>query len=661
MKLTVRSRWVRILVAVLAAGACVALMEALWDTKIARQIENVTLIRRFEARAGSDPPIDPRIVIVGVDEESITHPYLGRWPWPRERHGELLREATKRKPDVVTFDFFFTEPSPDPTQDEAMMQGLELYPNALVGAVAERDAPGFDSDRIGKTESLTRIIGDPYAAVGFDTGLTPIEDFAVSAWTGFVNCPPSEVDGIRWRVPLVVRLGSKLFPSIALQTVMCVQNVRCSDVEVEFGRAIRFFDSQGMLLRSIPINERGELRLNFRSLDRFVQVGYLRLLNQLRQLPEVPWPQEFPPLKGQILMIGQTAAGLTDLGPTPMSSSTALVLVQATAVNSLLREDYLQEVPRGTVLWLWFFVAAGSLLLLRHAAVMAAIILPLALAAGYVALAFWQFQVSSLLFPLFMPVAGFIGIHSVSVAERLLRESRAKSRIKSMFGTYVSPEVVNEMVAAPHPPQLGGEVREITALFSDIASFSTFSEVLSAPQLVQLLNEYLGPLTDTIIHHDGTLDKYIGDAIVAMFGVPVVRPDHAYRACRSAVEMQLRLAELREKWCQDGVWPEVVTQMQTRIGMNSGDAVVGNMGSSKRFNYTMMGDSVNLAARCESGAKSYGVHIMITESTHQQATADGGDLAFRFLDQIVVKGRTQPVKIYEILGFSRDLPQSIHD
>jgi adenylate cyclase len=227
-----------------------------------------------------------------------------------------------------------------------------------------------------------------------------------------------------------------------------------------------------------------------------------------------------------------------------------------------------------------------------------------------------------------------------------------------MFGAYLSPELVNRMVESGDDPKLGGAEMEITSFFSDIQDFSAFAELLTPQQLVELMNEYLTACTDTITEQGGTLDKYVGDAVVAMFGAPVALPDHAYRACVASQLIQLRLAELRGKWSDEGTkWPQPVTQMHTRIGMSSGLAVVGNMGSLTRFNYTMMGDNVNLAARLEGAAKNYGVGTLVTEMTKHAAEKHGDRCAFRFLDKLVVKGRSRAVAIYELVGLKDKLPR----
>jgi adenylate cyclase len=246
---------------------------------------------------------------------------------------------------------------------------------------------------------------------------------------------------------------------------------------------------------------------------------------------------------------------------------------------------------------------------------------------------------------------------------QLLLEEKQKSRIKSMFGTYVSPQLVDRMVSSGKKPQLGGHEQEITAYFSDIQGFSAFSELLTPAQLVELMNEYLTACTDLVQAEGGALDKYIGDAVVAMFGAPIALPDHAYRACVASQRVHLRLGELRAKWKSEGTkWPEIVWNMQSRIGLNSGLVTVGNMGSRTRFNYTMMGDNVNLASRMESGAKTWGVYTMVAEATKRQCEQHGGDrVVFRPLGRLQVVGRAQAVPIFEIVGLKESVSQDARE
>jgi adenylate cyclase len=212
---------------------------------------------------------------------------------------------------------------------------------------------------------------------------------------------------------------------------------------------------------------------------------------------------------------------------------------------------------------------------------------------------------------------------------------------------------VEQLIKSDRRPELGGTEEEITAYFSDIQGYSSFSEMLTPKLLVTLLNEYLTVCTDAVQEQGGTLDKYIGDAIVAMFGAPIAQPDHAYRACVAALTVHQRLDELRAKWNADHnvPWPETVKRMRTRIGLNTGSAIIGNMGSRSRFNYTMTGDNVNLAARMESGAKSWGSYLMCTAATKDACERHGGDrVVFRALGKIVVMGRSQAVDIFDVVG-----------
>jgi adenylate cyclase len=230
-----------------------------------------------------------------------------------------------------------------------------------------------------------------------------------------------------------------------------------------------------------------------------------------------------------------------------------------------------------------------------------------------------------------------------------------KRFLKSTFSTYISPELIDQMYDNKEEPQLGGTEGYHTAFFTDIQSFSGFSEKLTASDLVELLNEYLTEMTDILLDNKGTLDKYIGDAIVAFYGAPAPVKDHEYWACLTAVKMQERLAELRVKWQSDGDrWPEIVHNMQNRIGINTGPMVTGNMGSTMRMNYTMMGDTVNLAARLEASAKQYGVYIQVAEESYK-ACMD--KFIWRDLDFVIVMGKTEPAQVFELIAEKGQMPK----
>ena len=260
----------------------------------------------------------------------------------------------------------------------------------------------------------------------------------------------------------------------------------------------------------------------------------------------------------------------------------------------------------------------------------------------------------SLFVPIVAPMAAMTLTYITNVLYKFILEQRDKHFLKDTFGTYISPELIDKMYQQKQEPKLGGDAGVHTAFFTDIQSFSSFSEKLSAEDVVVLLNEYLTEMTDILLGNKGTLDKYIGDAIVAFYGAPVPVENHEYMACLTAVDMQKRLAELRLKWQSEGDrWPVIVHHMQNRIGIATGNMVTGNMGSAMRMNYTMMGDIVNTAARLESSAKQYGVYIQVAESTYLVAK---DAFEWRDLDYVVVKGKNEPVKVYELISTKGNLP-----
>ncbi|MFQ6675733.1 MAG: CHASE2 domain-containing protein [Fidelibacterota bacterium] len=253
----------------------------------------------------------------------------------------------------------------------------------------------------------------------------------------------------------------------------------------------------------------------------------------------------------------------------------------------------------------------------------------------------------STIIPISSPVMGIFLTYGSNVLYRFIMEQKDKRFLKHTFGTYVSPELIDRMYEAKQEPKLGGDAGYHTAFFSDIQSFSSFSEVLEPEKMVSLMNEYLTEMTEILLSHRGTLDKYIGDAIVAFYGAPMPVEDHEYQACITALEMERRLKELRHEWSNNHEWPGIVHHMRHRIGLNSGEMVTGNMGSNMRMNYTMMGDTVNIAARLEASAKQYGIYIQVAENTFK-AVKDRFE--WRFLDNVRVKGKKRPVKVYELLA-----------
>ena len=376
--------------------------------------------------------------------------------------------------------------------------------------------------------------------------------------------------------------------------------------------------------------------------------------------------QFFSHFKNAIVLIGPVDPTFQDLAPTPFDSAPVpKVGVHGNLVKTILSGQYIKRLGQnwemagifglGMLMILTGFYNGPFSIVLKPA-------LGIVVTGLYVFAGLYVFKTSNLVLPVAAPALSALSTNLVGLVIMVVLEQKAKGRIKGMFGSYVSSDLVEQMVESGEEPSLGGEEQQITAYFSDVQSFSAFSELLSPTGLVDLMNEYLTAMTNILQEERGTLDKYIGDAIVAMYGAPIPMSDHAYQGVKTAVRMQMEQVELRKKWKAEGdKWPDIVSKMQTRIGLNTGTATVGNMGALDRFNYTMMGDMVNLAARSESGAKAYGAYIMITEDTKRAAEKQGSGIAYRYLDKIVVKGRTQPVEMYEVTGFNDVIGQEALD
>ncbi|MDC3166199.1 CHASE2 domain-containing protein [Candidatus Marinimicrobia bacterium] len=351
---------------------------------------------------------------------------------------------------------------------------------------------------------------------------------------------------------------------------------------------------------------------------------------------------------GKKLYYGLTATGTSDLNPMPFDPRYPMVGLHANALNTILDNKIIYEVPKTYVALI--IIAIGSLLSFGVPALSAAVggLVTAIIVGSYGWLSFWLFSNHHVWLDMVGPLStlgiGYLGI----TVYNYIQEEKNKNFLKDSFGTYVSPELIDQMYESGEEPSLGGEEGYHTAFFTDIQSFSAFSEKLTASELVALLNQYLTDMTDVLLENNGTLDKYIGDAIVAFYGAPIEVEDHELWACRTAIKMQENLEILKTGWREEGDrWPEIVHNMQNRIGISSGQMVTGNMGSESRMNYTMMGDNVNTAARLESSAKQYGIYIQIADSTYQPIKEK---LVVRDLDNVRVLGKEEPVKVWELIS-----------
>ena len=602
-------------------------------TEVARSVELKTLDWRFRHLSRPERH-DPRIVMVTIDQPSIdaAEQAGNSWPWERGMYGAILSFLKRGGARTIVFDELFTDPSPHKDQDEAFGQSLKDFGRTVVametGANASPSRAKSPPDRF--------AVGPGAAASGAlkqKSCRFPVpEILAGSRFLGDTTAPP-DLDGVFRRVPLVSEMGGRFFPTLPVAAAMSASGRSLDDFHAPLvdGRMLVRFHGKSLT---------SEARL--KTYDSYHAHDLIVAENKIEESVK---PDLDPALfKDKIVFFGLSAAGLLDNHPSPMATVFPGTEVIAAATDNLLNGDYL--IPAGPAALLMMILAgllaAGTASSWSRAA-WAAPVAVLASSAALAAVACAAFDRGVWLDMVAPQLSLWLGFAAVS-AYGYAVEGKQKRYIQAAFSHYLSPEIVARIAENPEMLSLGGERREVTVYFSDIEGFTTISEKLDPEKLTQLMNRYLGEMTDTILASGGTLDKYIGDAIMAFWGAPVPSKDHALAACRTALANQKRLTELREEFSRLGYPP-----VRARIGLNSGPAIIGNMGSALRFSYTALGDTVNLSSRLEGANKAYGSYILISESVLAGA---GAAVETRELDFVKVKGKNQPIRVYELLGLA---------
>jgi adenylate cyclase len=588
---------------------------------------------------------DSPIVMVAISDEADSE-IPEKWPWPTSVHAKLVENLSRAGAKAILFDVIFSNRDIYDLSNDSLFAEAIQKSGRVVLAGALQSSDNKYSERDIRDFPNEVLLDDNPNPIGLVQTADDIDGFVRVYNIGQVS------DGNSYYMLGLEAL--RIYEGLAPEEIPDLNTVT-RDSEFRIGK----FKIERNNLNSFIINYYGpeetfpvipfDQVIDDTSYTTVDEEGFFEM--NLFEDPETQTGLLYDEVfKDKIVIVGSTMPTLQDFHPTPFTSSDFPrpgYEIHAHAIQTILDGNYISRQSGISALLVMMFLAFGMVFFNRRFGAGWGFGLMVVLMGVYYFIAVQFFlqlnmfvNVMGVLTTLFLSQIGTVGYEYIN-------EQREKRRIKGMFSSYVSPTLVDQMVESGEEPTLGGEEQYLTAFFSDIVSFSTFSEKLEPKQLVQLINEYLTSMTDIINDQGGTLDKFIGDAIVAFFGAPVKIEDHALRACVASQLMQMELIELRKKWEKDN-WPDIVCNMQHRMGMNTGEMVTGNMGSTRRFNYTMMGDNVNLAARCESGAKQYNVFTMVTESTKQEAEKAGRDCVFRLLDNIVVKGRTQPVKVYEI-------------
>ncbi len=559
--------------------------------------ESKTYDLRFRDMRGAIP-LEPSIGIVTIDDKSIAE--LGRYPWNRVQYARLLDKLKAAQVKAVLFDAFFPERE-DKANDQAFASATKRSGNVVLAALFEY---GKDGKVKGVTRSLPEIEG---AAAG----------------VGNINFLP-DGDGVNRRSPLLIELDGKLTPSLGMMAAMLAlgeKEYATGSYEVVLGG------------RHIPVDENYAMWVNFTGPPAgYPRYSFVDILNG-----RIPAEQ----LKGKILFIGATAPGIYDMRVTPFDGNTPGVEVHATVADNIISGRFIRQGGLEALLDMVFIVLMGVLayVMTTRLRLYGAIPATALLLAAYIWFAYYMFNDGhwiNIIYPTLSAIMALLvgGSFRYLVLERSAREMR------SMFSSYLSPKLVARLEKDPEAAKIGGDNKEVTVLFTDIKSFTTFSESHPPQEVVSRLNEYLGAMVQVIEKHDGTIDKFIGDGIMAYWGAPLPQPDHAILAMRCITSMAERMHELRGKWESEGVEP-----FSIRGGIQSGEVVAGNVGfAGKKMEYTVIGDTVNQAARLEGTAKYYGITYLVGENAYKLTAAN---FRYRELDKIRVVGKHLPVTIYE--------------
>ncbi|MBI4313610.1 MAG: adenylate/guanylate cyclase domain-containing protein [Candidatus Omnitrophica bacterium] len=632
------------------------------------QLRLFDTFQRLKPRAYQEAPV----LIVDLDDDTLRR--LGQWPWPRTQVAELVRRLTEQGAAAVAFDAVFSEP--DRLSPQQILKSFPLAAadgSAADGSAAQALAKLPDHDEIFSL-SLAQspvVLGfaltsesapsnPPLRKAGIAFGgddprrFVPVYEHAVTnlpileeaaAGNGHFNIL-SEPDGVVRRVPLFLRYQNTLEPALSAEAVRVALGASGYLIRSSGASGLTAFGAHtGMVevkIGAFTVPTDGEGR------------AWLYDTGHVPQRSAAAWrvlEGKLPAqaVEGKIVFIGTSAVGLKDFRATPLSPVTAGIEIHAQLAEQIVKGDFLirPDWAMGAEIVYLLMLGLALVLLLPKLG-------PLACAAGFVAAvgaafggAWWAFtQKRWLIDPAFPSLAAF-GIYGAASLHSFFRTESERRRVRHAFSRYLSPEVVSRLAENPGQLKLGGENKPMTVLFLDIRGFTKIAERFNAQELTSFLNQFLTPMTQVILERRGTIDKYMGDAIMAFWNAPLSDSDHARHACEAAVGMRIRLVEWnRERYRAAKAAGRRWIPVHIGIGINTGECCVGNLGSEQRFDYSVIGDAVNVASRLEGATKVYGVDVVIGEEVEKSSPG----LAALEMDLIQVKGKHQPVRIYALLG-----------
>jgi adenylate cyclase len=612
---------------------------------------------------------DPRIVIVNIDEKSLRQE--GRWPWSRSTIADITDNVFKYGALVMAMDVVYAEPQSSPMEEwldfagddmrNAVLENIPLQElirsqdHALAGSFTGKDVVlgyTFTNDSNPPKGMLPPPL--PVEATGrlivpemgsYVANLDRLQESARSG--GFFSAIP-DADGVMRRAPMLVQYEGRVYGSLALEVIRLYlqsQQIQLHTSTISDYQALESVSLDDFI--DIPVDGAGNVLIPYRGPSgSFHYISAADVING-----EIPSGL----LQSAIVLFGTTAIGIYDVRSTPVESVYPGVEVHASLIAGILDGSFPYEPSwaLGANVGLLVLIGVTSILLAPFLSPLVIMILSLLSMALVTTLNLWLWSSEGIVLAIVAPLVLIVLIGTSDLAYGFMKEARGRRQLKAVFGQYVPPEIVDEMNRNPDENfSVDGESRELSVLFCDIRSFTTISESLAADELKQLLNHFFTPMTRIIFEKRGTIDKYVGDMIMAFWGAPVHDPDHRLHAVDAALAMLDKLENMQAE-IEERNWPAI----NIGIGINTGMMNVGDMGSEYRRAYTVIGDAVNLGSRLEGLTKYYGVRLIVSDTTARGLD----DMVLRCLDRVKVKGKNEPVTIYELLGSSGSVPTALEN
>ena len=597
---------------------------------------------------------DLPVLIVDVDDESLLSE--GRWPWPRNKLADLVTKLFDQGAAVVGFDMVF--PEREENRVDTVTKELNLSEPVRDELNKQKELFDFDSLFAKSLQKGNSILGFVFKNEGISTGALPppllkinpetaeqlyvsdmkvylanIEILQSAAKRGaFINASP-DPDGVHRYAPLVLRHGNEIFPGLALEAVKQFLEYKDAHLVLEKYGDAQVLEGIRLENRVIPTNPYGRILIPYRGPP--FSIPYVSAKDVLNATAEKS------AFANKLIFIGSSATATGDLVVSPMAPSFVGVEVHATIASGII-ENYLPWIPpwnKGISVLLVLILGLSFAIILPIMEPIGGTIFTLIIGGATIGLTVWIWIEEQIVLSAVFGLITLAVLYLFNMAWGFLVERRNKQQITSIFGSYVPPDLIKKILEKEGQFSLEGETKELTVLFSDIRGFTTISESMNATELKAFLNEFFTPMTEIIFNHRGTIDKYVGDMIMAFWGAPAEDPQHAADAVAAAIEMHKRLDQLNET-----LKAKKLPEIKIGIGINTGVMNVGDMGSKFRLAYTVIGDAVNLASRLESISKFYGAEIVVGEETYKRTEKL---FAYRKLDRVRVKGKGAAIDIYD--------------